>query len=260
MILYKNIDKMKYKERPIRTMNIKIEEKPSRPVYDFKSNKERYKYCTMVKNLVRKVPEYRDYVSFLKKKMGMGGCDVYRDLDTSPESGKRYTIELHHTPYTLMEIVNVVLQKRIEYGETLNPNFVAEEILDLHYSGKVGLINLSKTAHELAENGRIFIPLQRIRHRGFIDFTNEYENFMDDKLKEKIELIIQMSQNCPDIVSDCLDTEFVYINIDGFDFPEVPEEWGNALKDLSIENSLKDEESEKENGTGAKPAKEIASS
>ena len=240
MILYKNLDKQKYKERPKRVIDIKIEEPPSRPIYSFKSNKDRYKYCTMVKNLVRKVPEYREYVTFLKKNMGMYGCDVFRNLDNSPEKRKHYTIELHHTPFTLMEIVNVVTQKRIEYGESLNPFQTTEEVLNLHYDGKVGLINLSKTAHELAEKGRIFIPLQRIYHQGYIQFVNEYENFMDSNLTKKIELMIQMSQQCNDIVSDCLDPEFVYINIDGFDFPEVPEEWGNALKDVSIENTLKD--------------------
>lgn len=239
MILYKDLNKKKYQERPKKVMDIKIEELPERPVYDFKNNKERYKYCTMVKMLVRKVPEYREYVSFLKKHLGMYGCDVFRNLDNSPENRKKYTIELHHTPFTLMEIVNVVVQKRITYGESLNPNLVAEEVLELHYDGKVGLINLSKTAHELAENGRIFIPLQRIYHQGYIEFVNDYEEFMDDNLKAKIEMIIQMSQHCEDIVADCLDPEFVYINIDGFDFPEVPEEWGKALKDVSIDNTLK---------------------
>lgn len=236
MILYKDLNKKKYQERPKRIIDIKIEELPERPVYDFKNNKERYKYCNMVKMLVRKVPEYREYTTFLKKHLGMYGCDVFRNLDNSPESHKKYTIELHHTPFTLMEIVNVVVQKRLSYGESLNPNLVAEEVLELHYDGKVGLINLSKTAHELAENGRIFIPLQRIYHQGYIDFVNEYEEFMDDNLKAKIEMIIKMSQHCEDMISDCLDSEFVYVNIDGFDFPEIPDEWGKALKDVSIEN------------------------
>lgn len=240
MILYKNLDRKKYQERPKRTIDIKIEEPPERPVYSFKSNKERYKYCTMIKTLVRKVPEYRDYVSFLKKHMGMYGCDVFRNLDNSPESRKHYTVELHHTPFTLMEIVNVVVSKRMALGETLEPNHVAEEILELHYDGKVGLINLSVTAHELAEKGRIFIPLQRIYHQGYIEFVKEYEDYMDSNLKEKIELIIKMSQKCQDIVSDCLDTEFVYLNIDGVDFPEVPESWGEALNDVSVEKTLSD--------------------
>ena len=238
MILYKDLNKKKYQERPKRIMDITIDEKPERPVYDLKNNKERFKYCTMIKNMVRKSPEYREYVTFLKKHMGMDSCDAFRQLKPDYEAHKRYRIELHHTPFTLMEIINVVVTKRQTLGETLNPNNVVEEVLELHYDGKVGLINLSVTAHELAENGRIFIPLQRIRHQGYIDFVNEYENFMDSNLISKIEMIIKMSQKCNDMVSDVMDPEFVDVNIDGFSFPEVPEEWGKALKDVSLENTL----------------------
>lgn len=240
MILYKDLDKKKYKERPKRILDIKIEEKPSRRVYTMSSNKERYKYCEMIKLKVRRTPEYRDYVSFLKRVVGMNYCDVFRGIKSDPSTHKKYRIELHHTPFTLMEIINVVVSKRQAFGETLNPNFVAEEVLGLHYDGKVGLINLSITAHELAEKGRIFIPLQRIYHQGYVDFVNEYEQYMDSNLKAKIEMMIQMSQKATDIVSDCLDPEFVYVNIDGFEFPEIPDEWGKALEKVSLENTLKD--------------------
>ena len=41
MTLYKNVNQKKYKERPSKTINIKIEEKPERPTYDFRNNKEK---------------------------------------------------------------------------------------------------------------------------------------------------------------------------------------------------------------------------
>jgi hypothetical protein len=235
MILYKNPSKEVLKrERPIRTMDIKIDEKPERPTYTFKNNKERYKYCTMIKMMVRSSYEYREYIKFLKKYMHMDNCIVFSNLQTE---NKHYRIELHHDPFTLMEIVNVVVSKRQALGESLNPYLVTEEVLELHYDDKVGLINLSITAHELAEKGRIFIPLQRIYQRYDL-FVEEYEEYMDDTLKQKIELIIQMSQKCDQIVSDVLDPEFTYVNIDGVPFPEVPDEWGKLLKDVSIENTL----------------------
>jgi hypothetical protein len=241
MVLYKDLNKKKYQERPKRVVDITIDEKPERPIYDLKSNKERFKYCTMVKMMVRRSPEYREYVAFLKKYMGMDKCDAFRNLQPDYEAHKRYTIELHHSPFTLMEIINVVVSKRQALGETLNPFFVTEEVLELHYDGKVGLINLSKTAHELAENGRIFIPLQRIYHQGYIEFVNDYEDYMDSNLKSKIEMIIQMSQKCNDLVSDIMDPEFVYVNIDGFEFPQIPDEWGKTLEGVSLEKTLSDE-------------------
>jgi len=236
MILYKDLNKKKYQQRPIKMKDITIDEKPERPVYTFKNNKERYKYCTMVKNMVRRVPEYRIYTSFLKKHMHMDKCVVFNKLPTD-EPRKKYSIELHHTPFTLMEIINVVLTKRQALGESINPYRTTEEVLELHYDGKVGLINLSVTAHELTENGRVFIPLQWIYQRYDL-FVEEYEDYMDDNLKSKIEMIIQMSQKCDKIVSDVLDPEFTYINIDGFDIPEVPEEWKKALDSVSMENTM----------------------
>lgn len=239
MVLYKNPTKeIKRKERPMRTLDIKIEEKPERPSYAFRNNKERLRYCTMIKIMVRNSTEYREYIKFLKKYMNMNKCVAYKNLQTD---NKRYSIEIHHDPFTLMEIINVVVSKRQELGESLNPYLVAEEVLELHYDDKVGLINLSVTAHELAEKGRIFIPLQMIYQR-YDKFVEEYEEYMDSTLKQKIEMIIQMSQKCDQIVSDVLDPEFTYINIEGVDFPEVPEEWGKLLKDVSLESTLNADE------------------
>lgn len=236
MILYKNLNKKKYTERPIKTIDIKIEEKPERVSYAFKNNKERYKYCTMVKTMVRNSPEYREYIAFLKRHMHMDKCVVFNKLNL--DGDKKYSIELHHDPFTLMEIINVVVSKRQALGESLNPYKVVEEVLELHYDDKVGLINLSVTAHELVEKGRVFIPLQWIYQRYDL-FANEYEDYMDSNLKSKIEMIIQMSQKCNQIVSDIMDPEFIYVNIDGFNLPVIPEEWEKALKNVSLENTLK---------------------
>ena len=76
-------------------------------------------------------------------------------------------MELHHYPFTLFDIVQGVL--RHEYGilsdrepvykRPVNLFKVAEKVMKLHYQGVIGLIPLSLTAHELAHNGDIFIPL-----------------------------------------------------------------------------------------------------
>ena len=237
MILYKNTNQSNIKKRPIKTINVSIDEKPERPSYTFRNNKDRFRYVTMVKNMVRSSPEYKEYIKFLKKYMHMDKCIVFKNL--SIENGKRYTIELHHDPFTLAEIINTVVSKRQALGESLNPYLVAEEVMELHYDDKVGLINLTKTAHELTEKGRVFIPLQWIYQRYDL-FVEEYEEYMDSALKSKIEIIIQMSNKCKDIVSDVMDPEFVYVDIDGYEFPSIPDEWGKLLDKFSLENSLTD--------------------
>ena len=74
---------------------------------------------------------------------------------------------MHHYPFTLFDIVQGVL--RHEYGilsdrepvykRPVNLLKVNEKVMKLHYQGVIGLIPLSLTAHELAHNGDIFIPL-----------------------------------------------------------------------------------------------------
>lgn len=245
MVLYKDLKKKKYQERPKRVMELHLEEKPEWPFWDITKRKNRYRFITKIKVLVRRLPEYREYVTFCKKHLEMDGCDVFRNLNSDPDSRKRYSIELHHTPLTLFSIIATVVNKREALGESMDMWDIAEEVMELHYDGKVGLINLSKTAHELAENGKIFIPLQRIRHAGYVDFINEYEEYMDDDLKKELEMIIQMSRNAKDVVSDVLDTEFVYIDDgNGMKLPYVPDEWKDALKGVNLEENLKESEDE----------------
>jgi hypothetical protein len=165
----------------------------------------------------------------------MNNCVVYNKLH--PTQDKHYSIELHHDPFTLFEICNIVLSKRQALGESINPFKVAEEVTELHYDGKVGLINLSVTCHELCENGKIFVPLQYMYQRYDL-FCDEYEEYMDDVMKEKIRLKVEMSRKCSEIQSDVLDPEFVYISIDGFKFPVIPDEWGKLLKASDPETVL----------------------
>ena len=235
MILYKNIPK-KIKKHPIKEMKINIEEKPERPLYVFRKNTDRKNYINYVKQIIRSSPEYRSYVEFLKRNCGMDHDDIMPKIKS--ENGKRYSIELHHDPFSLFEIIHICLTKSEMEGEPHNPFKLAEDVMLLHYDNKVGLINLAKTTHELAEKGKIFIPLQRIRQRYDL-FYNEYEEYMESDLKERIKLKIQMSNASQGkYVSPSLTTEFVYVDIEGFEYPEVPDDWGKLLDAVDIEKNM----------------------
>jgi len=228
VILYnQNQTQSAIKNRPIKTLDLKIEEKPERPQYVFKSNRDRKKYIDMVKAYVRASDEYKDYIKFLKKNVDMSRCIVLQKLITG--NGKKYSIEIHHDPFSLFDIINIMLAKSEADGQPHNPYKLAEAVTELHYDNKVGLVPLAKTSHELVENGKIFVPLQYM-YQQYDKFYDEYEEFMDDNMKAKIQLKVQMSLKCDQIVSDCMDTEFTYIKVDGWDFPEISEEWGKALK------------------------------
>lgn len=226
MILYKKNMAVNAKERASQSVNVSIDELPEREVYTFKTPKERVKFIKMVEATCRKSMEYKEYMRFLKHNTDLRKCSILKGLNT--EHGKRYTIEIHHEPFTLFDIVETVLNKREMLGEKIEPLSIADEVMGLHYDGKVGLIHLSSTMHQLVHDDKIFIPLQYI-YQSYSDFFSEYKPYFNPIVLEKLEMKVELSLKTDNIVSDALDPCFTYINIDGFNFPEIPPEWKDTL-------------------------------
>lgn len=117
-----------------------------------------------IEKLIRSSFEYRAYVQICRTEFDLTRCKF---LPAADLIDKTASIELHHYPLTLFDITQGVL--RYEYGELgknqpvylrpVNLYRVAEKVMKLHYEGVVGLVPLSLTAHELAHNGDLFIPL-----------------------------------------------------------------------------------------------------
>ena len=226
MILYKAGFANNKKDRSKKEVKVNIDELPKRPIPRYTSPRDREKYIKTCEAVIRKSKEYKDYIQFLKQNMDMSECIILSNLKNG--NGKRYQIEIHHEPFNLFDIVETVITKRLENGESINALNVADEVMDLHYSGLVGLVPLTSTMHELTHSGRIFIPLQFIYHQ-YNKFFEEYEEYMNESLKDKIEAKVNLSLQTEDIVSDSLDVEFVYLDVDGFKFPEIPDKWKNIF-------------------------------
>lgn len=226
MQLYKSGFAANKRIRDKREIKVNIDELPKRPTPKYTSPRDREKYIKTCEMVIRKSMEYKEYIKFLRENMEMDECIILSNLKNG--NGKRYHIEIHHEPFTLFDIVETVITKRLENGESINALNVADEVMDLHYSGMIGLVPLTITMHELVHKGRIFIPLQFIYHK-YNEFFAEYEEFMNESLKEKIEAKVNLSLHTEDLVSDSLDVEFVYLDVDGFKFPEIPDNWKNAI-------------------------------
>lgn len=163
------------------------------PEYDFltwdlDSDKELKKYLSTIEKEVRSSYEYRTMIQYLKDNMGMDQCSFIKtDKDKCSVS-----IEIHHYPFTLYDIVNIVYRKRIKYQESLDVEMMAKEITMLHYKLLIGLIPLSTTVHQLVHDGKIFIPVQNVfgRYDKFVEF---YKPFCDDEQIETLDRIIQYS-------------------------------------------------------------------
>ena len=173
MILYKKTMANKAKERAFQNVHVTIDELPERETYTFRTPKERVKFIKQVEATCRKSMEYKEYMRFLKRNTDLRRCTILKGLNT--EGGKKYTIEIHHEPFTLFDIVETVLNKREMEGMKVDPLDIADEVMGLHYDGKVGLIHLSTTMHQLVHDDKIFIPLQYI-YQSFNQFYSEYNS------------------------------------------------------------------------------------
>ena len=115
-------------------------------------------FATFVKkteSAVRRSLEMRQYVSFLKAEMDMDKCIMLKGLGG-------VDVELHHYPFTMFDLCAIEARRRIRRDEPLSTLLVAHEVVHLHYSGAIGLVPLTKTLHELAHAGRLFIPMHAV--------------------------------------------------------------------------------------------------
>lgn len=142
--------------------------------YLLEDEKEYKKYIDDVERQVRRSFEYREFIKYLRENMNMNKCSFLNDV--SNEETFDIKIEIHHYPFTLRDICDIVFNKREYYNESLTVQMVAKEVMELHYKLVVGLIPLSETVHELAHAGRLFVPVDKVlgRYNLFVDY---YEPF-----------------------------------------------------------------------------------
>ena len=105
--------------------------------------KDKVKFIKRCERTIRSSMEYRDYISYLKEYVDMNHCAFFNNVENG--NGNRVRIEIHHEPFTLYDITNVVLNRFLKDGIPLNELYIADEVMKLHYENMVGLIPLSKS-------------------------------------------------------------------------------------------------------------------
>lgn len=180
----------------------------SKPMYVFYTDKVRTKFIKRIEKIVRGSLEYRELISCLRNNFGMTYCMFFQNV--SRDKGKRVGIEIHHMPFSLYDIVNIVLRKYEVNEMEIDPYIIAEEVIKLHYQGKVGLVPLSSTVHELYHRGDIFIPLQNV-DKGFVKFYSEYKEYASD-YDEMLRRLIVMSKEYTPERNNILKKKLIIIN------------------------------------------------
>ena len=169
-------------------ISITIEQVPEfeSQIYNLEEDSDFKKYIADIKREVRRSFEYRRLIKFLRENFGMDHCAVLQNISNTETFDIK--IEIHHYPFTLEDVVKIVVNKRTYYHEALDVQMVAKEVMQLHYRCVIGLISLSETVHQLAHASRLFIPVDRVfgRYGLFVDY---YRPFIDDDLLDVLDRI-----------------------------------------------------------------------
>lgn len=158
-------------------------------IWDLDDPKDLNRYFKAVERQVRNSFEYRDMIYFIKNNYDMDQCAF---IQYDPSDTYNISIEVHHYPFTLFDIVVIVYKKRNYYGEAINTAMMAKECTILHYKLLVGLIPLSKTVHQLVHDSKLFIPVDNV-FGNWRQFVELYKDFCDEEQLETLNRIERYS-------------------------------------------------------------------
>ena len=159
-------------------------------IFCLEDEKDYEKFVREVEGQVRKSFEYKQMINYLRDNMNMNKCAFLKGVTN--EETYSIKIEIHHYPFSLRDIVDIVIRKRTYYNESLDVQMVAKEVMMLHYKLMIGLIPLSETVHELAHNSRLFVPVDKVMGRYDL-FVQYYKPFCSTEQLEVLERIEKYS-------------------------------------------------------------------
>lgn len=187
-------------------INIKEVPEFDTEVYCLEDDKEKERFIKDVESRVRRSFEYKKFISYIRDYMQMNQDAFLEGVDNKETFDIK--IEIHHYPFTLHDIVEIIINKRSYYKESLSVNMVAKEVMECHYKMMVGLVPLAQTTHELTHNGKLFISSDKVmgRYNLFIEY---YKPFIEPYMLETISRIEKYSEEKQ---SDILDTNIIAQN------------------------------------------------
>lgn len=217
----------------VKSSTIEVDIKPISYLEDlgvFDDEKEFFRFIVRTKYYIRKSGSYTEFIKFLKKKRGMNRCGVHPNI----RGDNGFSINIHHTPLVLEDIVHIVIAKRQKMNESLTMSAIAKEVMELHYIGLVGLYPLCETCHEYAhgDTNDLFIPLDSI----FGDpekFFEIYDQFISSVMKVKFRNIQELNKGYSiirDEIPDGLVKQYIYVTTKGRDMVST-----KALYDFIVE-------------------------
>ena len=180
------------------------------------TDKQRDKLIKTIESLVRSAIDYKDLIKYLRTYIDMNQCEFFENFKAGKKKGM---IEIHHSPFDLYTIVDVVMQKMEKTEGYIDELIIADKVLQMHYEGLIGLIPLSITAHQLVHDGKLIVPLNCVYGR-FVEFTNLFYNELGEERLSILKDNISMTKNMKKSDFSILNIQYIYTEVDGFKLPQ----------------------------------------
>lgn len=183
--------------------------------YDLSNDKTKVSFITYVEMLIRQSYEYKMFIKTLKEDLDMNTCTYFHNINISMKIG----IEMHHSPFTLFDICLIMLNKFMEEDIAIDPFELAKAVMYEHFVGRVGLLPLCKTVHELVHAGQIIIPITYV-FGDVGEFYRKNWQYLTETQKESLNKLISVTTELESTVPTVLNKKFIYLDIDGMRLPK----------------------------------------
>lgn len=140
---------------------------------DFGEDKDLKRFVKSCETGIRRSPEYKIWAEYIRDVMGKYICAI------SGEINAETTVEIHHHPMSLYDIVSSVIYRKIDSNKEFCSFDICQEVIEIHYQNKIGFIPLVSSLHEKVHNGALDIPMELVSG-DYKKWLAEYGTFLDD--------------------------------------------------------------------------------
>ena len=138
-----------------------------------------------IEKQIRTSFEYKKYINYLKTELDLTKCSLLPGIDSKETS---VSLEFHHYPMNLYEITEAITRQRVNTlceDETVSCFDIAEQVMEEHFRGNIGVVPLTKTIHDMAHNRSIIIPITKVEgNYGY--FIKKYSSYISEDIKDRI--------------------------------------------------------------------------
>lgn len=139
------------------------------------------KIVKKIEIIIRGSYEYELYILFCKNVLQMDKSTYFKKYNIS----NGYSIEIHHSPFTLFDITETVALKALKEHGQFTDMEIAEEVMKLHFEQKVGLMPVDPTTHDLIHSQSLVIHPD-IPQGNWQAFIDEYKEFMSEEVRDRV--------------------------------------------------------------------------